>query len=71
LRFPGAGDEGAGGRQARRGTRQDPEITAFRRAAGRDGVPLYAYYPPRGEPTVLPQILTPALVLANLQSPQS
>ncbi|WP_239002867.1 protein-disulfide reductase DsbD family protein [Rhodovastum atsumiense] len=52
-------------------TRQDPEITAFLRAAGRDGVPLYVYYPPRGEPVVLPQILTPALVLAQVQSQSS
>jgi thiol:disulfide interchange protein DsbD len=52
-------------------TRQDPEITAFLRATGRDGVPLYVYYPPRGEPVLLPQILTPELVLAALPSPQS
>ena len=52
-------------------TRQDADITAFLHAAGRDGVPLYVYYPSRGEPVVLPQILTPALVLAKLQSSQS
>jgi DsbC/DsbD-like thiol-disulfide interchange protein/cytochrome c biogenesis protein CcdA len=48
-------------------TREDPAITRFLRAAGRDGVPLYVYYPPRGEPVVLPQILTPSIVLAQLQ----
>ncbi len=49
-------------------TRQDPEITAFLHAAGRDGVPLYVFYPAHGAPVVLPQILTPALVLAQVQS---
>ena len=40
-------------------TRQDPEITAFLRAHGRDGVPLYVYFPPGNlPPVVLPQILT-------------
>ncbi len=49
-------------------TRQNPEITAFLHAAGRDGVPLYVYYPAHGAPVVLPQILTPALVLSKVQS---
>jgi len=45
-------------------TRQDPEITAFLRGQGRDGVPLYLFYPgDGGEPTVLPQILTRGIVL--------
>jgi thiol:disulfide interchange protein DsbD len=48
-------------------TRQDPEITRFLRAAGHDGVPLYVYYPPHGDPVVLPQILTRSIVLAQLQ----
>jgi len=52
-------------------TRRDPEITAYLHAAGRDGVPLYVYYPLGGGPVVLPQILTPALVLAELQSHQN
>jgi len=48
-------------------TRQDPAITAFLRANGRDGVPLYLLYPPGGgAPQVLPQILTPGGVLAAL-----
>jgi thiol:disulfide interchange protein DsbD len=48
-------------------TRQDPEITAFLRSHGRDGVPLYVYYPGRGAPpAVLPQILTQAIVLDAL-----
>ncbi len=45
-------------------TRQDPQITAFLREHGRDGVPLYVFYPAGGGvPSVLPQILTPSSVL--------
>jgi thiol:disulfide interchange protein DsbD len=45
-------------------TRQNPEIGAFLRAHGRDGVPLYLFYRPgAAAPVVLPQILTPRLVL--------
>ena len=48
-------------------TRGDPEITAYLREHGRDGVPLYVFYPPGpGEPTVLPQILTEATMLEQL-----
>ncbi len=48
-------------------TRQDPTITGFLRAHGRDGVPLYLYYPADArEPRILPQILTPGEVLAGL-----
>ncbi len=47
-------------------TRQDPAITEFLRAHGRDGVPLYVYYPAHGEATVLPQILTASMVLREV-----
>jgi thiol:disulfide interchange protein DsbD len=47
-------------------TRQDPEITAFLRQHGRDGVPLYVLYPARGAAEVLPQILTEGTVLDAL-----
>ena len=47
-------------------TRQDPRISAYLRANGRDGVPLYVYYPPHGAPQVLPQILTENEVLAEI-----
>ncbi|MBS0560552.1 MAG: thioredoxin family protein [Proteobacteria bacterium] len=48
-------------------TRQDPVITAFLQEHGRDGVPLYLYYPPRGAPpVVLPQILTEGIVLDRI-----
>lgn len=50
-------------------TRRDPEITAMLEQFGRAGVPLYLLYPggdADAEPTVLPQILTPGLVLDHL-----
>jgi thiol:disulfide interchange protein DsbD len=48
-------------------TRQAPDITAYLRQNGHDGVPLYVYYPPHGGlPRILPQILTEDTVLAEL-----
>ncbi len=44
-------------------TRQDAAITAYLRAHGRDGVPLYVFYPAQGQPVVLPQILSEGMVL--------
>ncbi len=45
-------------------TRQDPAITEFLRAHGRDGVPFYQFYPAGGStPVELPQVLTPGIVL--------
>jgi len=45
-------------------TRQNPEITTFLQEFGRSGVPLYLLYDKAGTPTILPQILTEAGVLA-------
>lgn len=42
------------------------EITAFLKTHGRNGVPLYVYVDGNGETHVLPQILTPSLVLETL-----
>jgi thiol:disulfide interchange protein DsbD len=48
-------------------TRQDPAITEFLRQNGRDGVPLYVFYPAHGgPPQVLPQILTEGQMLGLL-----
>jgi thiol:disulfide interchange protein len=47
-------------------TRQDPAISEYLRENGRDGVPLYVYYPAHGLPEVLPQILTENVVLNKL-----
>jgi thiol:disulfide interchange protein len=47
-------------------TRKDPAITAALAEFGRNGVPLYVLYPPRGEPVILPELLTPTLVLESI-----
>ncbi len=47
-------------------TNRNPEITRLLEAHGRSGVPLYVFYPPAGEPVVLPQILTQATVIESL-----
>src|SRR5690606_15043054 len=47
-------------------TRRDDAITAVLRRHGRDGVPLYLYFPKGADsnaPVVLPQILTPSLLI--------
>jgi thiol:disulfide interchange protein len=50
-------------------TRQDPAITAFLRQNGREGVPLYVFFPADGgSPEVLPQILTESEVLRVIQA---
>jgi thiol:disulfide interchange protein DsbD len=48
-------------------TNRDPVITAALEDFGRSGVPLYVLYPGGGAaPRVLPEILTPGLVLDAL-----
>jgi thiol:disulfide interchange protein DsbD len=47
-------------------TRQDPAVTAFLHDYGRNGVPLYVYFPADGAPVVLPQILTEAAILGRI-----
>ncbi len=47
-------------------TSGDDAITNYLASFGRNGVPLYVYYPPNGEPRVLPQLLTPSTVLDAL-----
>jgi thiol:disulfide interchange protein len=48
-------------------TNRDPAITDYLAAFGRNGVPIYVFYPSGGEPKLLPQILTEAVVLAALK----
>jgi thiol:disulfide interchange protein DsbD len=50
-------------------TRQDPQISQVLERFGRSGVPLYVYYPQGldSKPVVLPQILTPDLVVAAVK----
>jgi thiol:disulfide interchange protein DsbD len=45
-------------------TREDPAITQALTALGRSGVPVYALYAPgQNDPQLLPQVLTPGIVL--------
>src|SRR5512142_2756034 len=49
-------------------TRQDPEITAALAALGRNAVPVYALYlPGEDAPRLLPEVLTPSIVLGELE----
>ncbi|MDX1673863.1 MAG: protein-disulfide reductase DsbD family protein [Longimicrobiales bacterium] len=50
-------------------TSRDPEITRALASFGRVGVPLYVLYPPEpdAEPRVLPELLTPKIVLDVLR----
>jgi len=47
-------------------TSANPDITHFLESFGYKGVPLYVYFPPHAEPKVLPQILTPGIVVGAL-----
>ncbi|HYD73651.1 MAG TPA: thioredoxin family protein, partial [Candidatus Binatia bacterium] len=48
-------------------TNRDETIAAALTEHGRAGVPLYIYYPPDGEPLVLPQLLSEALILETIE----
>jgi thiol:disulfide interchange protein len=48
-------------------TNRSDAIAAALAEHGRAGVPLYLYYPPRGEPRVLPQLLSEDLILEILE----
>ena len=47
-------------------TRKDPAISDFLRQNGRDGVPLYLFYPPGHPPEVLPQLLSESTMLDHV-----
>ncbi|HET9652156.1 MAG TPA: thioredoxin family protein, partial [Usitatibacter sp.] len=48
-------------------TRQDPRITETLSSLGRNAVPVYALYVPgEAQPRLLPEVLTPAIVLGEL-----
>jgi thiol:disulfide interchange protein DsbD len=52
-------------------TNRDPEITGLLKELGRAGVPLYLYWAPGApSPKILPQVLTEASVIAELQAKQ-
>lgn len=54
-------------------TRRDPAITRALKALGRDGVPAYVLYVPgESKPRLLPEVLTPGIVINALKKlPQS
>ena len=48
-------------------TRHDPRITATLSALGRNAIPVYALYlPGQDQPRLLPEVLTPNLVLEEI-----
>jgi thiol:disulfide interchange protein DsbD len=49
-------------------TRQDPAISASLARFGRSGVPVYVLHRPGQPPLVLPELLTPGVVLDALQT---
>ncbi|MFT4025252.1 MAG: protein-disulfide reductase DsbD family protein [Novosphingobium sp.] len=49
-------------------TRRDPAITRYLTAHGAAGVPLYVWYPAGGEAQVLPQVLTPGILVDRIES---
>ncbi|MDE0351027.1 MAG: protein-disulfide reductase DsbD family protein [Gammaproteobacteria bacterium] len=49
-------------------TNADPAITEVLARFGRSGVPLYVYFPAEGDPVVLPQILTPGIVIDAIEA---
>ena len=53
-------------------TNSDPTLTRFLQAHGRSGVPLYLYYPAGSTSTarILPQLLTPGIVLEAIGTGQ-
>ncbi len=51
-------------------TVKDPAITEALAEFGRNGVPLYVFYPVAGDAQILPEVLTPAIVLSAV-APQS
>ena len=47
-------------------TNADATITKYLERFGRNGVPLYVYYPSGGKPVILPQLLTPSIVVDHV-----
>lgn len=50
-------------------TKRNPDITEALRKFGRNGVPLYVYYPgnPSQSPEILPQVLTPDIIISAIK----
>ena len=53
-------------------THYDPAITTLLAEFGRSGIPLYIFYPPASaNPVLLPQLLTPSIVVEALRQPSA
>jgi len=53
-------------------TKYDPAITEALSSLGRDSIPVYVYYPPGANaPDILPQIITPGIILERIKSVSS
>jgi thiol:disulfide interchange protein DsbD len=49
-------------------TKYDPVITQALASFGREGVPVYVYYPPLSDtPVILPQLITPKMILERVK----
>lgn len=48
-------------------TARDATIAAYLATFGRNGVPLVVFYPPGGSPVILPQVLSPSIVMDTLR----
>lgn len=51
-------------------TKYDKSIGDFLKSYDREGVPLYVYFPVDGKPVILPQILTPQIVIDYINNPK-
>ena len=51
-------------------TNRDDAILRYLQSFGRAGVPLYVYYAPEASPVVLPQLLTPDLIINSIKKTQ-
>jgi thiol:disulfide interchange protein DsbD len=49
-------------------TNGDPEITAELRALGRNGVPVYAFYRKGHPPYLLPELVTPEIIIQSVET---
>ena len=49
-------------------TRQDPEITAYLADHGRNSIPFYQFYAPGEDAEVLPQVLTPQILITKAEA---
>ncbi|MCC5792608.1 MAG: thioredoxin family protein [Legionellaceae bacterium] len=49
-------------------TNQNANILQYLQSFGRAGVPLYVYYPPERAPIILPQLLSPGIIMEQIRA---